>query len=307
MIRFFSCEDDGFIERTEWQPHVWVDVECPTGAEAEILRAEWGVPESFLENLADVDERPRFEREDGWLLTIVRIPVHAPHDSLSYTTVPLGVITKDEFIITVCYSDNELIEDFIAHTRKRRININNEPDFILRVIFSSTYWFLRYLKDINDTVGRFTRQLEHDVRNETLLSMMQLQKALVYFNTSVQGNSMLTERVNKLFLADCDADLLEDVEIELSQAQNTVNVYMAILSNAMETYASVISNNVNTIMKTMTSVSVILMVPTLIASFYGMNVEVWFSNSPWAFGGIILLSFALSAIAWYFIRRARWM
>lgn len=307
MVRFFSCENEGFIEQNQWQPHVWVNVECPTAAEADMLCLEWGVPESFLENLADDDERPRFEREDGWLLTIVRIPVHAPHDSLSYTTVPLGVITKDDYIITVCYHDNELIDDFIAHTRKRRISINNEPDFILRVIFSSTYWFLRYLKDINDTVGHFTRQLEHDVRNEILLSLMKLQKALVYFNTSVQGNSMLTERVNKLFAADCDVDLLEDVEIELSQAQNTVNVYMAILSNAMDTYASVISNNVNAIMKTMTSVSVILMVPTLIASFYGMNVGVWFGSAPWAFGGIILVSFLLAAVAWYFIKRARWL
>ena len=140
-----------------------------------------------------------------------------------------------------------------------------------------------------------------------MLSLMQLQKALVYFNTSLQGNRLLTDRLNKVFADDCDANLLEDVETELSQATNTVNVYMEILSNSMDTFASVISNNVNDVMKTMTSLSVILMVPTLIASFYGMNVDAWFSSSPAAFGCIILVSFGLAAIVWYFIRRAHWI
>ena len=175
------------------------------------------------------------------------------------------------------------------------------------VIYSSTYWFLQYLKDINETVGTFTHQLEKSVRNEVLLSLMQLQEALVYFNTSLQGNSMLTERLNKVFSDDCDADLLEDVEIELGQALNTVNVYMEILSNSMDTFASVISNNVNNIMKRMTSISIILMIPTLVASFYGMNVDVWFASNELAFGFIILFSFSVAAVVWYWLHKVRWV
>lgn len=307
MIRFYACEDDGFVEKDRWQPRYWINIDRPDDTDTRYICDQWGVPPSFIENIADVDERPRFEREDGWLLTIVRIPIHDKDKPLVYHTVPLGIMTKDDYIITVCFSDSEMIPDFIDHSNRRHISIDNQPDFVLRLIYSSTFWFLSYLKQINDTLTQYTRQLERSVRNEALLSMMQLQKALVYFNTSLQGNQLLADRLDKVFADDCDADLLEDVQIELSQAANTVNVYMEILSNAMDTFASVISNNVNDIMKTMTSLSVILMVPTLIASFYGMNVDVWFGNAPSAFGFIILLSFLLSAVVWYFIRRAHWI
>lgn len=145
------------------------------------------------------------------------------------------------------------------------------------------------------------------MRNELLLGLMSLQKSLVYFNTALQGNSMLIERLNKVYADDCDADLLEDVEIEMGQASNTVNVYMQILSTSMDTFASVISNNVNDIMKRMTSISIILMVPTLVASFYGMNVEVWGCAVSCAFGLIVSLSFLLAAAVWYWLHRLKWV
>lgn len=307
MIRFYACENNGFVEKTEWQPHYWINVEMPDTDECELICSQWGVPYSFVENVADVDERPRFERENGWLLTIVRIPVRDKNNPMVYHTVPIGIMTKNEYIVTLCFAETEMIPDFIDHSNRRHISVDNRPDFVLRLIFSSTYWFLSYLKQINDTVAEYTKQLERSVRNEALLSLMQLQKALVYFNTSLQGNRLLIDRLNKVFADDCDANLFEDVETELSQATNTVNVYMEILSNSMDTFASVISNNVNDVMKTMTSLSVILMVPTLIASLYGMNVDAWFSSSPAAFGCIILVSFGLAAIVWYFIRRAHWI
>lgn len=306
MIRFYACEEEGFVEKTEWQPHYWIDVECPEDGDCRTL-ADLGVPESFIQNVADSEERPRFEREDGWLLTIVRIPLHDHDNPLIYTTIPLGIMTKGNLIITVCHSSTEMIPDFIDHTNKRHIRIDNQPDFVLRLIYSSTYWFLSYLKQINDSVTEFTDQLRRNVSNTVLLNMMQLQKALVYFNTSLQGNSMLTDRLNKVFTDDCDADLLEDVEIEIGQAKNTVNVYMEIMNNAMDTFESIISNNVNNVMKTMTSISLILMIPTLVASFYGMNVDVWLGGGKYAFPFIILFSMALSGIAAYLLHRKRWI
>lgn len=306
MIKYYSCDTDGLVEQSEWQPHYWINVETPTDADCTFLR-NLSVPESFLEYVADSDERPRFEREDGWLLTILRIPHHDMSDPMRYTTVPLGVMTKDDIIITVCHLSTQMIADFIDHSNKRHIRVDNQPDFVLRLVYSSTYWFLQYLKEINDTVSAATRQLEKSVRNAQLLNLMSLQKALVYFNTSLQGNSMLIERLNKVFADDCDADLLEDVEIEMGQASNTVNVYMEILSTSMDTFASVISNNVNDIMKRMTSISIILMIPTLVASFYGMNVNVWFGTLPNAFGLIVMSSFLLACIVWYWLRRIRWV
>lgn len=305
MIKFYAFEDEGFVEKPEWQPHYWINVECPDADDCSDLK-RLGVPQSFMENVADREERPRFEREDGWLLTIVRIPLHAHPDSLNFTTVPLGIMTKNEIIITVCHEHTEMIPDFIEHTNHRHITVDNQPDFVLRIIYSSTFWFLSYLQDINRTITRYTRELTKGVSNEILLNMMELQKALVYFNTSLKGNSMLTQRLNKVFADDCDADLLEDVEIELGQADNTVNIYMEILANSMDTFASVISNNLNNVMKTMTSISIILMIPTLVASFYGMNVNVWFGNSAHAFLFIIIFSFLMSGMVWYLLKRKGW-
>lgn len=306
MIRYYSCENDGLVEQTEWQPHYWINVECPGEEDCTFLRG-LGVPESFLEYVADRDERPRFEHEDGWLLTILRIPHHQLDGTACYITVPLGVMTKDDIIITVCHLNTQMIADFIDHSNRRHIRVDNQPDFVLRLVYSSTYWFLQYLKEINDTVSASTRELEKSVRNAQLLDMMKLQKSLVYFNTSLQGNSLLIERLNKVFADDCNADLLEDVEIEMGQASNTVNVYMEILNTSMDTFASIISNNVNDIMKRMTSISIILMIPTLIASFYGMNVKVWCGASAAAFGVIILSSFLLAGAVWCWLRRIRWL
>lgn len=307
MLKFYSCETGGLVEKDEWMPHYWINVEAPDDQNKAFMRESLCVPESFLDYVQDIDERPRFEHEDGWLLTIVRIPLRDKNDPLSFATVPLGIMTKDDIIITVCMDQTEMIPDFINHCNKRHIDIDNQPDFVLRIIYSSTFWFLRYLKIINDTETDFTRQLEKSVRNEMLLNMMRLQKSLVYFNTSLQGNSMLVERLNKVYADDCDADLLEDVEIELRQACNTVAIYTEILSNSMDTFASVISNNVNDIMKKMTSISIILMIPTLVASFYGMNVAVWHGTSAGAFWVIVLASMSVSALIWYWLRRVRWL
>ncbi|MCM1377380.1 MAG: magnesium transporter CorA family protein [Clostridium sp.] len=306
MIKIYSYEEEGIVEREELQAHYWMDVENPDDKELDTLR-NLDVPESFIESIEDPDERPRFDRENGWLMTLLRIPIHEHPNPLIYRTIPLGIMTKEEMVITICSHRTNLIADFVDHSNRRRINIDNNPDFILHLINASNYWYQHYLKKINDIVARYMKDLEAGVSNDILMNMMELQKALVYFNTSLKGNSMLTERLNKVFVDDCNVELLEDVEIELEQALNTVTIYMEILSNSMDTFASVISNNVNNVMKTMTSISIILMIPTLIASFYGMNVGVWQGGAPYAFGVIIFTSFVLSLLVWYWLRRKNWI
>lgn len=305
MIKFYSCEN-GFIERDERAPHFWINVIQPSPEDRDFLLGELGIPESFLDNIADEDERPRFEREREWLLTIIRIPSKSGEDFYSYTTVPMGIITSGDIVVSVCHADTEMIPDFIDHTRKRHITIENHPDFILRLISSSTYWYLRYLKMINTTVTDSMKDLEKSVTNSDLFNLMKLQNALVFFNTSLKGNSTLIDRLDKEFDDTPDTDLMEDVEIELQQADNTVNVYMEILDSATDTFASIVSNNVNQIMKKMTSVSIILMIPTLIASFYGMNVAVAFGNRPNAFWLIVCISFVMSTLVYILLRRTKW-
>lgn len=296
----------GFVEQPEWTPGCWVDVERPDSSDLEFLSRELRVPEEFLEYIGDPDERPRVERQEGWMLAIIRVAVRSDDPSVPFVTVPVGIIAGGKSIVTVCHRSTELTDDFIGHTRRKGIDVDNVANFILRLVFSATYWYLEYLKEINEDVSRAEKELERSVRNNDLLAMMKLQKTLVYFSTSIQGNEMLLGRVAGMFGHDIDTDLLEDVQIELKQADNTVRIYSDILESVMDASASIISNNVNDIMKRLTSVSVILMVPTLIASFYGMNVAIGLEDNPYAFWIIMAGAAVLTLLAYLMFRHSRW-
>lgn len=307
MKTFLYCEA-GFVEKNEWLPNSWVNVECPTPEELRYLTEHFDVPKSFLDDIADTDERPRIEYEGNWLLTIIRIPLYTRNSDTPFGTVPMGIITNNDIIISVCYHKTELIADFIRYTRRKEVVVRHKYDLILRLIHSSAVWFLKYLKQINNEVARAEKELEKSIRNEDLMRLMKLEKSLVYFNTSIRGNEVMLTKLQSIFQEPMymDKELLEDVETELKQAHLTVNIYSDILTGTMDAFASVISNNVNTIMKRMTSISIILMVPTLIASFYGMNVPIYGENMPHGFVIIIMFSIMLSALAFFIFRKIKW-
>ena len=330
-MRKYLYSENGFVEKAEWKPNCWVNVECPDDNDFQFLTQELKVPESFLEDIADTDERPRTETEGNWLLTILRIPMQSNQHGIPFITVPIGIITNNDIIVSVCYHHTELIPDFIQHTRRKGIVVNNKLTLILRIIYSSAVWFLKYLKQINIDISAAEKELERSIRNEDLLRLMRLQKTLVYFNTSIRGNEDLLQlmklqktlvyfntsiRGNEVMIGRLknifqdtdylDLELLEDVVIELKQAYNTVNIYSDILTGTMDAFASIISNNVNAIMKRMTSLSITLMIPTLIASFYGMNVDIHLEGFPHAFVFIVLLSAILSAVTFIWFRKIKW-
>ncbi|MEG2573264.1 MAG: magnesium transporter CorA family protein [Bacteroides sp.] len=307
MKKYLYCEA-GFVEKLQWQPNCWVNVECPSQEDFDFLTQELKVPESFLADTADADERPRTETEGNWLLTIIRIPLPQQQGNLPYITIPMGIITNNEVIVTICYQHTEMIPDFIEHTRRKGVVVRNKYELILRLLYSSAVWFLKYLKLINNDVSTAEKELERSIRNEDLLRLMKLQKTLVYFNTSIRGNEVLVGKLQNIFQEKDyqNPELLEDAVIELKQAYNTVNIYSDILTGTMDAFASIISNNVNTIMKRMTSISIILMVPTLIASFYGMNVDIHLSEMPNAFSLIVFISILLSTFAFVIFRRIKW-
>ena len=241
--------------------------------------------------------------------TILRIPVQiAQNSTLPFSTVPIGIITNNEIIVSVCYHNTDLLPDFIEHTRRKGIVVRNKLDLILRIIYSSAVWFLKYLKQINIDISAAEKELERSIRNEDLLRLMRLQKTLVYFNTSIRGNEVMIGKLRTIFQDTdyLDTELVEDVIIELKQALNTVNIYSDILTGTMDAFASIISNNVNTIMKRMTSLSIVLMLPTLIASFYGMNVDIHLEEVPFAFSLIVLFSIGLSTLAFVIFRKIKW-
>ncbi len=167
--------------------------------------------------------------------------------------------------MSVCYHNTDLLPDFIEHTRRKGIVVRNKLDLIFRIIYSSAVWFLKYLKQINIDISAAEKELERSIRNEDLLRLMRLQKTLVYFNTSIRGNEVMIGKLRTIFQDTdyLDTELVEDVIIELKQALNTVNIYSDILTGTMDAFASIISNNVNTIMKRMTSLSIVLMLPDI--------------------------------------------
>lgn len=309
MRKYLFCKATGFVEVDEWVPDCWVNVECPNEDDFNFLKENLKVPESFLNDIADNDERPRNDTEGEWLLTILRIPITLNSEmGVPFNTVPIGIITNNEITVSVCYYKSELIPDFIQHTRRKGLVVRNKLDLIIRLIYSSAVWFLKYLKQINNDVAIAEKALEQSIRNEDLLQLMKLQKTLVFFNTSIRGNEMMITRLKTIFQDTglFDKDLAEDAIIELKQALNTVNIYSDILTGTMDAFASIINNNVNTIMKRMTSFSIILMLPTLIASFYGMNVKIHASEMPNAFLTIVLFSIGFSTLTFIIFRKIKW-
>jgi magnesium transporter len=309
MIKYLVC-NNGFYEAEKYSTKAWVRVMCPTPEEQTFLIEEFGVPEPFLSDIEDNEERPRVEYEDGWRMIIVRLPFKSLEQENLYSTVPLGILTSGEKFITVCHSEVEMMDDFVKYTRRKNFEEKNASDLILHLQLSAAVWFMKYLKMINYEIQDAERQLHTSIRNEELLELMRLERTLTYFVTSIRGNEILLQKffsILKQRHMKYDADLFEDVEIEMQQARTTANVYSEILAGMMDAFAAVISNNVNVIMKRLTSFSIILMLPTLIASYYGMNLEEGTTIYNPNFYIVIVLSLVLSIFIALFFRKKRWL
>lgn len=297
----------GLSQLQEWQPNCWIQVTCPTEEDQRELEEKFGIPDYFISDISDTDERARYEYDDGWMLIILRIPyVKEVRSRTPYTTVPLGIIHKRDVTITVCYYETNMMIDFVSYQQKRGVGFTDHVDMIFRLFLSSAVWYLKRLKQISMLIDKAKRNLDREVNNESLIGLSRLQDSLTYFNTSIRGNEVLLSKLKfKLQIDELDADLIEDVNIEMTQARETTSIYSNILESTMDTYQSIINNNMNTIMRTLTSVTIILMLPTLVASFFGMNLVNGMESSPIGFIIAILISILISVASWFLFRRKR--
>ena len=297
----------GLSQIDAWQPNCWIQVTCPTEEDIQMLEEQYQIPDYFLSDISDTDERARYEYDDGWMLIILRIPyVKEVRSRTPYTTVPLGIIHKRDVTITVCYYETNMMIDFLSYQQKRGEGFTDSVDMIFRLFLSSAVWYLKRLKQISLLIEKAKRNLDKEVNNESLIGLSRLQDSLTYFNTSIRGNETLLSKLKfKLQIDELDADLIEDVTIEMTQARETTNIYSNILESTMDTYQSIINNNMNTIMRTLTSVTIILMLPTLISSFFGMNLVNGMESSPVGFIIAIIISLAISIVSWLFFRHKR--
>ena len=291
----------------EWQPNCWIQVTCPTDEDQRMLEEQFNIPDYFLPDISDTDARARYEYDDGWMLIILRIPyVKEIRSRTPYTTVPLGIIHKRDVTITVCYYETNMMIDFVSFHQKRGEGFTDYVDMIFRLFLSSAVWYLKRLKQINTLIEKAKRNLDHNVDNESLIGLSRLQDSLTYFQTSIRGNENLLQKLKvKLQVDELDADLIEDVNIEMTQARETTSIYSDILESTMDTYSSIINNNMNNVMRTLTVVTIIMMFPTLVAGLFGMNLINGMENSSIGFIVALIISIGGSALTWLFLRYKR--
>ena len=306
-MKTFWNTQGGLSQLTEWQPNCWIQVTCPTEEDQRELEEKFNIPDYFMSDISDTDERARYEYDDGWMLIILRIPyVKEIRSRTPYTTVPLGIIHKRDVTITVCYYETNMMIDFVSFQQKRNEGFTDHVDMIFRLFLSSAVWYLKRLKQISMLIDKAKRNLDREVNNESLIGLSRLQDSLTYFQTSIRGNETLLSKLKfKLQIDELDADLIEDVNIEMTQARETTSIYSNILESTMDTYQSIINNNMNTVMRTLTSVTIIMMIPTLITSMFGMNLINGMESKPWGFVIAIILSIAVSGCCWWFFRHKR--
>ena len=240
-------------------------------------------------------------------LIILRIPyVKEIRSRTPYTTVPLGIIHKRDVTITVCNFETNMMLDFVSFQQKRGVGFTDYVDMIFRLFLCSAVWYLKRLKQISNLIDKAKHNLDQEVNNESLIGLSRLQDSLTYFVTSIRGNENLLAKLKfKLQVDELDADLIEDVNIEMSQAREITSIYTDILESTMDTYSSIINNNMNTVMRTLTSVSIIMMFPTLISSLFGMNLVNGMETSEWGFVIALILSVIVSGVTWWILRHKR--
>lgn len=288
--------------------NTWIQVTCPVDDDKDFLENTIKIPDYFLTDIADIEERSRYDVDGEWMLIILRIPYAKEVPSRTpYTTIPLGIITNKDIIITVCYYETSMMIDFITHQQRRGVGITDAVEMIFRLFLSSSVWYLKRLKQISNLIEKSKHNLDQKIDNQDLIGLSRLQDSLTYFITSIKGNETLLSKLKfKLPVDELDVDLIEDVNIEMNQARESTSIYANIIESIMDTYANIINNNMSNVMKMLTSFSIIMMFPTLIASLYGMNLrngmEEWVMGFPFA----MILSFVVTAVFVLYFKWKKW-
>ncbi len=307
MLKFFKTQEDGKIDRLEaFEQGCWVDLVNPTDDELEDACALTGVPEEMLRAALDEEETARVERDEGALLCLLDTPTITDTDEGdTYETIPLALIHNETSIVTVSLRGNSVLGDFISN--RTIVDTAKPVYFILNFMMGNAKRFLSNLRQLDKKSLRLQAELHRSMKNQELIQLLGIENSLVYFSTSLSANLNVynkLERFPSISGNEDYKDLFDDVVIETRQAMEMCNIYRDILSGTMDAYASVISNNLNVVMKLLAVITLVISVPTLIASLWGMNVPVPFASLSWGFWLVIGISAVITAVVSYFIIRS---
>lgn len=299
MMHISKTHNNQLERVTTIEDGVWIHLQKPTREEIDSVTEVLGIDSDGILAALDEEERSRIEQEDQYTLIIVDVPlVEQVHDTEFYTTIPLGILLTPSALITVCLKEPTFLKDF-SNNRVKGFETQKKTRFILQLLYKISSSYLQFLRQIDKRSVRIEQALHKSLKNKELIQLLDLEKSLVYFTTSLRSNEGVLEKMLRLEVIKKypdDRELLEDVIIENKQAIEMSNIYSNILSGTMDAFASVISNNLNMVMKFLTSITIIMAIPTMIASFFGMNVPLPFASHGYAFVTIILISLVVSSI-----------
>lgn len=311
MIKYFKTSEQALGELDSPVTGTWIHVVDPTPEEIAFLTEEIEVHPDLINYSLDLDEMARIERDDdeGYTFILLRIP-HFQGESVDipYATIPLGIIIVDGVIITVCRHETDVLKT-LTNGKYRGLKTGKRYRFVLYVFLETAVRYLAHLRDINKRTEALEDQLQKSTRNREVLELVKYQKSLTYFATALRSNEVMMERVQRMKLFnqyDEDADLLEDVLTENQQAIQMTSIATEILSGMMDAFASIISNNLNGVMKALAALTIILNLPTIVASFYGMNVALPGEGHPLAFLTVLGFAISLTAVATFIFYKRDW-
>lgn len=309
MINIYLSSRDGVLQETkEITNGCWINMIAPTDQEILEVATRLQIPLEFLKDPLDEEERSRIEKDDDKILIIVNIPQVSKdeNDILIYDTIPLGMIIANNCFITICLKDNPIFHT-LTQGKLKNFYTFKRTRFSFQVLYLTATSYLRYLKQISKSTDAIEKELHQSMKNKELFLLLNFEKSLVYFTTSLKSNNIVMQKMLKssyLRMYEDDQEILEDVIIENQQAIEMAETHSSILSGMMDAFASVISNNVNIVMKFLASITIIMALPTMVASYFGMNVAVPFQDNTYAFYIIMAIAFLLSSItAWIFWKK----
>ncbi|MBN2084119.1 MAG: magnesium transporter CorA family protein [Anaerolineales bacterium] len=308
MLTIFRNDELGLKTLSEPVIGCWLHAVDPSPAEIAQLTAI-GFSGDNIAYALDPDERPRVEHTgDDWLV-LMRVPYFRGEvDDVPYATVPLGVLFNPNHLATVCGMNNDVLQEFAAG-RVREFSTAKHNRFVLRLLLNTSVRYLSYLREISRVVEALEDRLQQSIRNQEVLELLRYQKSLTYFTTALKANALMMERLQKSQLFQKypdDADLLDDALTETMQAIEMTSIESNILSGMMDAFASIISNNLNQVMKLLTSTTIVLSFPALVAALYGMNVPLPLAANPAAFPIILGISLALSLAVVIILKKLDW-
>ncbi len=298
MKKYYTLENKDFIPCEEIKKNFWVHLTNPTDEEIKEICEKLAIEETVLRKTLDKSELPHIEVEDNSILYVINIPyIILSKTKKKYRAFPFGMFLFKNGILTVSTNNHPIIQD-ILEGKINNLDFNNHETFPIHIIGKSMEYYLKHLNEIQEDIRLKERDLIKASSNKDLEHLLTLQKSLLYFTTSLQGNRAVLEKIeNNNKLTSKEIDILRDVQIEIKQGIEMANICREILENTMNTYSSIISNNLNDIMKFLTSITLVISIPTMIASFLGMNVSLGeFGTDPYSFAIIIALSFIIAII-----------